>query len=135
MPYDGLVPEYVHLGASAKNDKDFLGQLKVKKGYTYVFDKGYVNYHVYQQWDSEGVYFVTRLNENASYKVVTSIPVDCLDIASGQGVIRDETIELKLNASKSTASFRLVTYKDSNSGKILRFLTQNPFLNSYRESP
>lgn len=125
MPYDGLVPEYVHLGAAAKNDKDFLGQLKVKKGYTYVFDKGYVNYQVYQQWDSQGVYFVTRLNENASYKVMESYPVDCMDIVSGQGTIRDELIELKLSSSKSTVKFRLVTYKDPGSGKILRFLTNH----------
>ena len=123
MPYDGLVPEYVHLGAAAKNDKDFLGQLQVQKGYTYVFDKGYVNYHVYQQWDSQGVYFVTRLNENASYKVTEQKPVDCLDIANDQGVIKDELIELKINSSKSTVNFRLVTYNDPNSGKTLRFLT------------
>ncbi len=125
MPYDGLVPEYVQLGAAAKNDKDFLGQLKVKKGYTYVFDKGYVNYQVYRQWDGQGVYFVTRLNENASYKIIKTNPVDCLDIASGQGVVRDELIELKINSSKSTVNFRLITYKDPHSGKVLRFLTNH----------
>ena len=89
-----------------------------------------MNYHVYQQWDSQGVYFVTRLNENASYKVTESKPVDCLDIANGQGVIRDELIDLKLNSSKSTANFRLVTYKDPSSGKILRFLTNQFQYNS-----
>jgi len=50
------------LSKEAKNDKDFLGQLKVEKGYTYVFDKGYVNYKVYWQWEEDGVFFVTRLN-------------------------------------------------------------------------
>ncbi len=40
LPFDSLVPEYIELGASAKNDMDFLGQLPVKKGYLYVFDKG-----------------------------------------------------------------------------------------------
>lgn len=71
---------FVELGAASKNDKDFLGQLDVKKGVLYVFDKGYVNYQVYKAWDEMGVYFVTRLNENASYHVLEDSPVDYMDV-------------------------------------------------------
>jgi len=125
LPYDGLVPEHIVLGPAAKNDRDFLGQLPVQKGHVYVFDKGYVNYGVYQQWTRDGVYFVTRLNENASYRVLSEAPIDHLDIASGQGVIRDQAIELWVTASKTNIELRLVTYKDPLSGKVLKFLTNH----------
>ena len=50
LALNSLVRKYVELGAGCINDKDFLGQLMVKKGILYVFDKGYVNYKVYQSW-------------------------------------------------------------------------------------
>lgn len=123
LPFDSLVPEYVELGASAKNDKDFLGQLPVKKGYLYVFDKGYVNYRIYCEWNDMGVFFVTRLNKNASYKVLRDNPVDALDVMSCEGVIRDQIIQVKIKGSKDGLQLRLVTYKDPNSSKTLKFIT------------
>jgi hypothetical protein len=125
LAFDSLVPEYIVLGAASKNDKDFLGQLKVEKKHVYVFDKGYVNYFVYQIWSAEGVFFVTRLNDNAKYKVIKSREVDSFDIKSGQGVIKDEEIEVEVNASKSVLRLRLVSYKDPVSGKNLRFLSNH----------
>ncbi len=123
LPFDSLVPEHVELGAAAKNDKDFLGQLPVKKGYLYVFDKGYVNYKIYSEWNNKGVYFVTRLNKNASYKVLIDNPVDALDVMACEGVLKDQIIEVRLKGSKSGLQLRLVTYKDPNSAKVLRFIT------------
>jgi hypothetical protein len=123
LPFDSLVPEHVELGAAAKNDKDFLGQLPVKKGYLYVFDKGYVNYKIYSEWNNMGVYFVTRLNKNASYKVLINNPVDALDVMACEGVLKDQIIEVRLKGSKDGLQLRLVTYKDPNSAKVLRFIT------------
>lgn len=123
LAFDSMVPEYVELGAASKNDKDFLGQLDVKKGVLYVFDKGYVNYQVYKAWDEMGVYFVTRLNENASYHVLEDNPVDYMDVANGCGVLKDQIISLKVKGSKEGLKLRLVTYKDPESGKVLLFLT------------
>ena len=114
LPFDSLVPEHVELGAAAKNDKDFLGQLPVKKGYLYVFDKGYVNYKIYSEWNNMGVYFVTRLNKNASYKVLIDNPVDALDVMACEGVLKDQIIEVRLKGSKDGLQLRLVTYKDPN---------------------
>ena len=125
LPYDGLVPEHIVFGPAAKNDKDYLGQLTVQKGHLYVFDKGYINYEVYRQWTLDGVYFVTRLSDNASYRVVSEAPVDHLDIANGLGVLRDQVIELKVNHSKTDIKLRLVTYRDPISGKVLKFLTNH----------
>lgn len=123
LPFDSMVPEHVELGAAAKNDKDFLGQLPLKQGCLYVFDKGYVNYQVYNEWNKKGVYFVSRLNNNASYTVLSNNPVDALDVMACEGVLKDQIIQVKLKGSKEGLQLRLVTYKDPNSSKVLRFIT------------
>lgn len=125
LAFDNLVPEYIELGAAAKNDKDFLGQLIVKSGFLYVFDKGYVNYKVYQEWDKQGVFFVTRLSNNASYTVLGDNPVDFLDITAGHGILKDQYINVKVKGSKEGLKLRLVTYKDPESDKVLKFVTNH----------
>jgi hypothetical protein len=122
---DSLVPEFIELGPAAKNDKDFLGQLIVKPGYLYVFDKGYVNYTVYRDWTKQGVSFVTRLNENASYVVLEDKKVEHFDLVTGQGVIADQMIQVKVKGDKTGLKLRLVTYKDPETGKVLKFLTNH----------
>jgi len=107
LAFDSLVPEYVELGAAAKNDKDFLGQLQVKKGFLYVFDKGYVNYLIFKEWCEKGVFFVTRLNENASFTVLQDSAVPFENLTDGCGVLKDQTIQLKLRGSKERLTLRL----------------------------
>jgi len=125
LSLESLIPEHIVLGAASKNDKDYLGQLKVSKGNVYLFDKGYVNYSVYQKWTEDGVYFVTRLNKNAKYRVIKEGIVDELDIKSGRGVIKDQEIEVDVKGSETALKLRIVTYKDPLSGKVLIFLTNH----------
>ena len=125
LSFDSLVPEFVELGPAARNDKDFLGQLAVKAGHLYVFDKGYVNHTVYRDWTRQQVCFVTRLNENASYCVLGDNPVDHFDRTTGRGVIADQDIEVRVKGDKNALKLRLVTYKDPGSGKVLKFLTNH----------
>jgi hypothetical protein len=122
---DSLVPEFIALSPAAKNDKDFLGQLVVKTGYLYVFDKGYVNYAVYQDWTKQQVSFVTRLNDNASYVVLKDNKVDHFDPVTGQGVIADQLVQVKVKGNKMGLKLRLITYKDPETGKVLKFLTNH----------
>jgi hypothetical protein len=120
LPLDNMVPELVWLTPASSNDKDFLGQLKVEKGAIYVFDKGYVNYGIYKKWTESGAFFVTRLNENATYEVVNEIRADIHDFLAG-GTILDQLVELKTDEGPLKA--RLVTYKDPLTGKVFRFLS------------
>ncbi|SMP33222.1 protein of unknown function [Algoriphagus winogradskyi] len=120
LPLDNMVPELIWLTPASSNDKDFLGQLKVEQGAIYVFDKGYVNYAVYKKWTESGAFYVTRLNENATYEVVSQIRTDIHDFLSG-GTILDQLVELKTDQGPLKA--RLVTYKDPLTGKVFRFLS------------
>lgn len=120
MPLGGFVPDLVHITEAACSDKCFLGQLEVEKGGVYVFDKGYVNYQKWSEWSGKGAYFVTRLNENADYQVLSGTPNHISDYAGG-GVISDQMIVL--NPSESALTARLIVYKDPQSGNVLKFVS------------
>lgn len=120
MPLSGFVPDLVHISEAACNDKSFLGQLEVEKGGIYVFDKGYVNYQKWAEWTTKGVFFVTRLNENADYEVLSGQPNHISEYADG-GIISDQIVLLKPDVSALKA--RLVIYKDPESGCVLKFVS------------
>jgi len=113
----GSVPDLVTISDAACNDKTFLGQLVVEKGAIYIFDKGYANYQVWHQWSKQEAFYVTRLNENASYRVLTGQPNHISEYADG-GIISDQRIQFK-NGSEA----RLVIVKDHISGKTLQFVS------------
>lgn len=126
MPLSGFVPDLITITEGGRNDKNFLGQLAPAPGTIYVFDKGYVNFSVFDQWTQQGIYFVTRLNDNAVYDVVEPKVYDIEEFAGG-GVIRDEIIHLKLPDRNQCFKARLITYKDPLTGHVLKFLS-NMFL-------
>ncbi len=127
MPLSGFVPDFIHLTPAACNDKTFLGQLNTVPGTIYVFDKGYVNYKVWEEWTEQGVFYVTRLNDNAQYEVLTGQPKHISEYANG-GIISDQVIRLK--GTEVSLDTRLIVYKDSVTGKVLKFIS-NMF--SYRD--
>ncbi len=127
MPLSGFVPDFIHLTPAACNDKIFLGQLNTVPGTIYVFDKGYVNYKVWQEWTEQGVFYVTRLNDNAQYEVLTGQPNHISEYANG-GIISDQVIRLK--GTEVSLDTRLIVYKDPVTGKVLKFIS-NMF--SYRD--
>ena len=120
MPFSGFTPDFIHLTEAASNDKNFLGQLNPQSGTIYVFDKGYVNYKVWEQWTKQGVFYVTRLNENAQYEVLTGQPNHISQYANG-GIISDQNIRLSPN--EATLDARLIIYKDTVTGKVLKFIS------------
>ncbi len=120
LPLSGFVPDLVYISEAACNDKSFLGQLKSEKGTIYVFDKGYVNYSQWQAWTDEGVFFVTRLNENAGYQVLEGQPNHISEWADG-GVISDRIV--LLNHSKYPVKARLIVFRDPESGIVLKFVS------------
>jgi Transposase DDE domain/Domain of unknown function (DUF4372) len=120
LPLGSQVPDLVHITESAMNDKDFLGQLKPLSGAIYIFDKGYVNYSKWKDWSNDGVFFVSRLNENANFEILEGTIFNYIDYADG-GIISDQSI--LLSPSKTALKARLIVFKDPESGKVLKFVS------------
>ncbi len=115
-----LVPEMIWLSSASKNDKDFLGQLNPKCGEVYIFDKGYVNYTVYENFTQLGAFYVTRLADNANYDVLEEVKIDYLE-SQTTGIIKDQIISLKLG--KGTMRARLVIFRSATKRKVYTFIT------------
>jgi hypothetical protein len=117
LPMTSAVPDFITFQEGRSNDKNFLGQLEVVAGKIYVFDKGYENYDVFKLWSLKGVEFVTRLRENATYRVIQRVRYDITEYNTG-GVVKDELVEMG-----NGFIGRVVTYLSPSSGEILQFLT------------
>jgi len=82
--------------------------------------KGYVNYTVYKKWTDQGSFYVTRLNQNANYEVISKLRHDAHSFLYA-GTVLYQLITLK--ASGKPLKTRLVTYKDLLTGKLFRLMT------------
>lgn len=120
LPLGGVTPNMVHITDAACNDKSFLGQLTIEANTIYVFDKGYVNYAKWLEMTERRAFWVTRLNNNAQYEILSEKVSDYIEYADG-GIISDSIIQLKRR--KSITKARLIVYKDPESQKVLSFIT------------
>lgn len=74
---------------------------------------------MYKKWTDQGSFYVTRLNENAKYEVISPLRQDAHSFLY-PGTILDQLVALK--ADRKPLKARLVTYKDSLTGKLFRFV-------------
>jgi Transposase DDE domain/Domain of unknown function (DUF4372) len=122
LDHDGYLPSYAVITEGKVHEIQIARQLKLQRGTMLVFDRGYCDYAWFQHLTKEGVHFVTRLKDNATYLVVERRP------RSGEGVLADEIIVLEKQARSNvdTAPFlRRVRYLDEATQRELVFLTNH----------
>lgn len=118
------VPNFICMKAASTNEKVFLSALDLVKGTIAVFDKGFQKFQQYQEWTNNGVFFLTRLNKNAKFKVLKERP---LEETCEVGVQMDADIQLEYHCKRTGTTkqtlARMVAYIDPESGKKLVFVT------------
>ena len=118
------VPNLVCFSDAASNDRNFLKMMDLPEGTISVFDKGFHNFDLYGQWTNNHRYYVTRLNDNAVYRLEQQRP---LGDAATFGISQDCDIILaytdKLSHETKEVKPRAITYTDPVEGKKLVFLT------------
>lgn len=125
MKADEDVPCLIRMTAAAKHDAPFIQKLRLPKCSIVVFDKGYNNYSQYDLWDQQGVEWVTRLREGSIVECISKIPLS--EEAKGNGVLSDQLVVLGHTSHKQVKRInaRLVAYCDPETGKQLKFITNN----------
>jgi len=85
-------------------------------------DRGYIDYKYLKTLDSKGVFFVTRAKEN-----MKSALIGQHKFCNKYGVLADKKIKLKgyFSAQKYPDMLRLVVFRDKETAKVYRFLTNN----------
>ncbi len=114
------VPCLVRFTSAATHDHTFLKELNLKPGSIVVFDKGYNDYSQFLQWTLDGIFFVTRLKNNAVYESLQEY--DILDKIDN-GVIRDEKIQVEKN--DKLIELRRIANWSEDQNKVFEFITNN----------
>ena len=116
------VPEFVALGEGQENDMVQGRKFEFPRGSIVAFDKGYMDYQWFNSLTDKGVFFVTRLRNNAVYTVKARRPV-----TPDQGICSDQIIQFNsAHALKRGATpLRRVGYRDPGTGKFYQFLTNH----------
>jgi hypothetical protein len=57
-----------------RSDVKMADAFPLNPGSIVVMDRGYNDYRLFGKWTDEGIYFVTRLKDNAAYDVLEKAP-------------------------------------------------------------
>ena len=89
LDHDDYMPEYVLLTEARRSDVSVAQKLVFNPDTIVVMDRGYNDYALFGRWAQQGIYFVTRLKENAAYEVVE----EC-EIPHNRNIVSDQIIRL-----------------------------------------
>lgn len=67
LDHDDYMPRFIRITPANQADVKVAQKLRFTKGSIVVIDRGYIDYAMFGRWCDEGVYFVTRLKDNAAY--------------------------------------------------------------------
>jgi putative transposase len=113
------IPDALVLSAAKIHDRKYF-EIFLKKGWTYIVDRGYNDYSLFDAMIDLGIFFVTRIKSNASYRVVKKKRLKRRH--RKRGVISDEIIHLGAGPNEMKNDLRLVTF-EAEDGRIFHFLT------------
>ena len=117
------IPVKIYHSDATEHDSLFMQhQDVVNKGEVALFDKAYNNYALFDKWNKEDTYFVTRLKNNAKETLIKEFN---LKAATSNNILRDAkiTLEYKQDNMVNKVELRLVTYYHQEKNKAYYFLT------------
>lgn len=118
------IPVKVYHSNAREHDSLFIQKEGVmNKGEVALFDKAYNNYALFDQWNAQDIYFVTRLKNNAKE---TLLEVFDLPEATPDNILRDAKIALQYKNQKGESKqveLRLVSFYHEEKNKAYYFLT------------
>jgi hypothetical protein len=89
LDHDDYLPAYVLLTEAKRSDVKLADSFTLNPGSIVAMDRGYTDYALFGRWTMAGVYFVTRLKDNAAYEVVQEYQVP-----ANRGIVADQIIRL-----------------------------------------
>jgi hypothetical protein len=124
LDHDGYLPSFCVITDGKTHDVRIARSLRLDPGTILVMDRGYVDYGWFGQLTNQGVFFVTRLKDNATYKVIERREVP--DHTSGL-IFKDEVIRLTGAGAEAKCPhpLRRIEFYDASSELVLVFLTNH----------
>jgi len=121
LDHDGYLPSFACLTEGKMHEIRIARQMKFAPGTIVVFDRAYVDYDWFEALNQQGVFWVTRMKDNANYVVVEQRPRP----ASGR-IRSDQVICLVQQARQQKELFlRRIVFWDEKQQRELVFLTNH----------
>lgn len=115
-----VIPEKATITVAKRNDRTQMNELIHEPGVTYVFDRGYIDYSVFDRYCLDGIFFVTRLKSNTHIE-----PLQELAVPENSHVAVDVLVRIGSEQKKMKHTLRMIQTEDSQ-GNLL-FLVTNRF--------
>jgi len=118
----GSIPTFIRITDGKVHDVNILDELTLEAGAFYVMDRGYIDFGRLHRFVLESAFFVVRTKTNVILQRRYSRPVD-----KSTGLRSDHTVILTAPGSAQAYpdALRRVTFCDPETGKRLKFLTNN----------
>jgi len=121
LDHDGYLPSFGVVTDGKRHDVKVAHTLRFEPGTIVVDDRGYNDYGLFCKWTEQGVYFVTRMKDNAVYTVT-----ETRDVPQNRSILGDEIIQLTGEAGKKCPyPLRKVTYYNEEKDETFVYLTNH----------
>jgi hypothetical protein len=89
LDHAGYLPTFALITEGKQHEVRMARELKLAAGSIIVIDRGYTDYYLFARWSKEGVWFVTRLKQNADYEVIAN-----QEVPQNRNILKDQIIWL-----------------------------------------
>lgn len=122
LDHDGYLPCFGIVTDGKVHDVKVAHGLQFAPGTVVVDDRGYNDYRLFAKWTDAGVFFVTRMKDNALYEVVEE-----REPPQNRNILRDQTIVLSGAGARDKCAHRLrrIEAVREDTGETLVFLTNH----------
>lgn len=122
LDQEANIPEYAVITNASIHESKVRKMFDLPAGSLVVFDRGYNDYHLYNLLNEREILFVTRLKDNADYRVVKRQKAN-----KSQGITSDQIIEFRGFYSQGKCPIRLrrVRYIEPETGQVYVYLTND----------
>ena len=122
LDHDDYMPAFTAISEAKKHDVKVAKSLRLNPGSIVVMDRAYNDYQMFATWTERGVYFVTRMKDNAVFEVV-----ERRRVPHNRNILSDEIIQLTgVKASKKCPHLlRRVVVWDADKSREIVLLTNH----------
>lgn len=122
LDHDGYLPTFAYISNGKKQDVTVARRVPLASGSIVAMDRGYNDYKLFGAWTDAGIYFVTRLKENADYAVEKELPVP-----KNRNILSDRHIRLNSEKARKDCPhvLRIVEVWDEDQQRNIVLLTNH----------
>ena len=117
LDHDDYMPSYVLLTEARRHDRVGAHLLSLNAGSIVAMDRAYNDYQLFANWTAAGIFFVTRLKNNADYEVIEERPAP-----KNSSIRSDQVIRLQGTVAKKKCLDdlrRVVVWDEANQREIV----------------